>query len=372
MHVFLISTVLFAFVERIPMFYFYFGKVTLHIWLDTKAFFISLPFCFLINSLFSPRGRLTSWKRSLCSSRFIEAEQGELRDSNSCYCASLKSYGNGGKGEKNTSSHARLTFPTGVKVTSTGVCCPSNSPAAAASLQLPSFHVSDLCLLLLFSPVGWVLHSLSISWASHIRRTSGVRHQEWSLWGTTLLPPPHPSLFVSLYHSALLSLSLSAFLLLLLLFLHQQLPRLLARFESQTPPTSVWRGYATSVGARALGQARPPSRSMSHSERATNERHCRKMPVPTLCLFFVWISFTLWAVYKVSVSGNIESDDREMFVERKKTSGMKHKSHATRPQTRLSGERVSESHGDHGWASFSGGEEEKKSGVCERKLFLSL
>ncbi len=74
-------------------------------------------------------------------------------------------------------------------------CCPSNSPTAVSSRHSP-VELPFSCVwlvLLLFSPVGWVLHSLSISWASHIRRTSGVRHQEWSLWGTTPLPPPTPT-----------------------------------------------------------------------------------------------------------------------------------------------------------------------------------
>lgn len=74
--------------------------------------------------------------------------------------------------------------------------CPFHSPAMASSLHSAvKFRFSCVCLVLLFSPVCWVLHSLSISWASHIRRTSGVRHQEWSPWGTIPLPP----LFVSLY-----------------------------------------------------------------------------------------------------------------------------------------------------------------------------
>lgn len=74
-------------------------------------------------------------------------------------------------------------------------CCPSRSPIAVSSQHSP-VELPFSCVwlvLLLFSPVGSVLHSLSISWASHIRRTSGVRHQEWSLWGTTLLPPPAPT-----------------------------------------------------------------------------------------------------------------------------------------------------------------------------------
>lgn len=89
------------------------------------------------------------------------------------------------------------------------LCCPSNSPTAVSSQHSPVellFSCAWL-VLLLFSLVGWVLHSLSISWASHIRRTSGVRHQEWSLWGTTRLPPPS-SLSVCLSLSPTLSLPL--------------------------------------------------------------------------------------------------------------------------------------------------------------------
>lgn len=74
-------------------------------------------------------------------------------------------------------------------------CCPSQSPTAVSSWHRP-VELPFSCVwlvLLLFPPVGWVLHSLSISWASHIRRTSGVRHQEWSLRGTTHLPPPAPT-----------------------------------------------------------------------------------------------------------------------------------------------------------------------------------
>lgn len=69
------------------------------------------------------------------------------------------------------------------------------------------FLLPCVWLVLLFSPVGRVLHSLSISWASHIRRTSGVRHQEWCLLGTQLsvslhLPLlPSPPLFVFILQS---------------------------------------------------------------------------------------------------------------------------------------------------------------------------
>ena len=61
---------------------------------------------------------------------------------------------------------------------------------------------------------------------------------------------------------------------------------------------SVWRGYATSVGAlsaRVVGQAQPTSPSMHHSECATNEHDWRNVAAPVPCLFFFLrqISFSL-------------------------------------------------------------------------------
>lgn len=182
-------------------------------------------------------------------------------------------------------------------------CCPSQSPTAVSSWHSP-VELPFSCVwlvLLLFPPVGWVLHSLSISWASHIRRTSGVRHQEWSLRGTTHLPPPAPTpLCLSLFIFQPFSSSLPK------AFFFLRIPSSLSPSSSPppapstTPQTpgqvwasqipSVWRGYATSVGAfsaRVVGQAQPTSPSMHHSEHATNEHDWRNVPVPVPCLF-VW------------------------------------------------------------------------------------
>lgn len=168
--------------------------------------------------------------------------------------------------------------------------CPScrSRPGSSQSQSTLRFLVPVSCCWCCFSPVGWVLHSLSISWASHIRRTSGVRHQEWSLWGATPPPPPNPSLFVSLYlpvpslfpgsPSGLLS-SLHPLhiphsvlcLPVLLLKLHQQIPRLPANFEPVRSPL-FGGGYATSVGALSarVGRPRPTDIPQHASQQVCN------------------------------------------------------------------------------------------------------
>ena len=172
-------------------------------------------------------------------------------------CKSEAEWATEGEGKKKKKKKKELTCSDNLPGMSKGYvnhcCCPSQSPTAVSSWHSP-VELPFSCVwlvLLLFPPVGWVLHSLSISWASHIRRTSGVRHQEWSLRGTTHLPPPAPTpLCLSLFIFQPLSSSLPKALFFLfpsaypplfphpplLLRLHQQLPRLLAKFEQVRSP----------------------------------------------------------------------------------------------------------------------------------------
>lgn len=143
-------------------------------------------------------------------------------------------------------------------------------------------------MLLLFSPVGCVLHSLSISWASHIRRTSGVRHQEWSLWGTTLLPPPTNAFCLSLF-----IFQLSKFLLPPHFFSSFFLSSRLPPSPSTAPqtPGHVWTcqlpfcleecRYICWLAQWLSGQPSPANiPSMHHSQSATNELDWRNAPTP--------------------------------------------------------------------------------------------
>lgn len=123
---------------------------------------------------------------------------------------------------KRVPSSCQLTLPEHVKVTyASSAAVPFLSPCVSfwqSPAELQASCVWLVLLLLLFSPVGWVLHSLSISWASHIRRTSGVRHPEWSPWGTTHFPHILP-ISICLPSSSLLSLLISLLPLLLVFFL---------------------------------------------------------------------------------------------------------------------------------------------------------
>lgn len=186
-------------------------------------------------------------------------------------------------------------------------------PAAVSSKHSPAEFLFSCVwrMLLLFSPVGCVLHSLSISWASHIRRTSGVRHQEWSLWGTTLLPPPTPSnAFVCLSLSS--SVALSRFLLPPFSFLYFP-PHLAPPSPSTAPqtPGHVWTcqlpfcleelRYICWLAQWLSGQPSPANiPSMHHSQSAANELNWRNAPTPRPMPFCFNILLNRGTVYSDS------------------------------------------------------------------------
>lgn len=230
---------------------------------------------------------------------------GQLPDSNSCYCASVKpDGGEKKKKKKRRSSHAQLTFPECVKVTSTSAAVhPTPPPQSLLGTAQSScrFHVSDLCCccFLLWAEFYTVCqsperHTLEgpVEWD-----TKSDPSGEQLL--SHLLPPPL-SVCLSLSSSLSLPLSLHPSLYSPRIPLSLPSPSPLPPTPSTTPQTpgqvwasqipSVWRGYATSVGAlsaRVVGQAQPTSPSMHHSECAANEHDWRNVPVPVPCLF-VW------------------------------------------------------------------------------------
>lgn len=228
-------------------------------------------------------------------------DTGPFPGSDSCYCARVKQ--NKRLRGKKRSSHAQLTFPECLKVTSTTAAVHPNPPPPSllGTAQLSCrFHVSDLCCccFLLWAEFYTVCqsperHTLEgpVEWDTK-SDPSGERL-------ISHLPPPPLSVCLSLSSSLSLPLSLKPFFFLCI-------PSSLSPSSSPppapstTPQTpgqvwasqipSVWRGYATSVGAfsaRVVGQAQPTSPSMHHSEHATNEHDWRNVPVPVPCLF-VW------------------------------------------------------------------------------------
>lgn len=175
-------------------------------------------------------------------------DTGPFPGSDSCYCARVKQ--NKRLREKKRSSHAQLTFPECLKVTSTTAAVHPNPPPPSLLGTAQSscrFHVSDLCCccFLLWAEFYTVCqsperHTLEgpVEWDTK-SDPSGERL-------ISHLPPPPLSVCLSLSSSLSLPLSLKPFFSSaypplfphppLLLRLHQQLPRLLAKFEQVRSP----------------------------------------------------------------------------------------------------------------------------------------